>query len=271
MRDPIVIGALGGSGTRLIAQVLQIWGVNLGTTLNESNDELLYTHLFKRPDFIHAVSDKRLQRRLAAYAQLRMNGKISRKDRFQFMRAALDPIHGLDQSKVQEMIENYEGHTETGIWGWKEPNAHVILPHLAAVFPEMKYIHVIRHGYAMATSSNKQQLNLWGPDYGIREEAIAEDEVKAQFRFWRIANRGAQLVGEELLGDRFLLLRFEDLVEHPDETLAEVAAFLNLDLSNVDFQSGVDCVQKPVDIDRYKKVKSEDVGDDGSSLPLFGY
>lgn len=268
---PIVVGALGGSGTRVVAEILQAWGVDMGKTLNESNDELLFTHLFKRPRFVHAVSDKKLQQRLRAYAGLRVNGELSPKNTAKFVRAALDPIHEMDTEKVKEMIQTYSSGCSSEQWGWKEPNSHVILPHMVSVFPKMKFVHVIRHGYAMAMSNNTQQLELWGPHYGVSEKSIEFDEIKAQFRYWRIANRGAQLVGERLLGENFLLLKFEDLVEKPKATLEGLAQFLGMDISGDQMNSAISFVEKPKDFNRGKKVTQEQVGDDGTSLPLFGY
>jgi len=45
---PVAIGGVGGSGTRLIAQCLKELGYFIGSDLNESNDNLLFTALFKR-------------------------------------------------------------------------------------------------------------------------------------------------------------------------------------------------------------------------------
>ena len=45
---PVVIGGVGGSGTRLIAQCLNELGFFLGPDLNEANDNLWFTLLFKR-------------------------------------------------------------------------------------------------------------------------------------------------------------------------------------------------------------------------------
>ncbi len=272
MKDPIVVGALGGSGTRIVAQILEQWGVNMGLNLNESRDELLFTHLFKRPSYIHSVSDKKLQARLWAYGNLRMRGELHRKQHALWMREALEPIHGLDQQWVTKQIEAYKAeYAGDSNWGWKEPNSHIILPHLNAVFPKMKYIHVIRHGYAMAQSSNVQQLENWGMHYGISEKKIENERTKAKFHFWRVANLGAKLVGERLLGERFLMLRFEDLVNEPVSTLTRVQQFLEIEVASSVFDKAVGLIDKPSDFDRYENLTQEDVGDDGTSLPLFGY
>ena len=40
------------------------------------------------------------------------------------------------------------GQWGANLWGWKEPNSHVILERLMRRFPDMKYIHVMRRCYS---------------------------------------------------------------------------------------------------------------------------
>src|SRR5690625_2359751 len=51
-RNPVAIGALGGSGTRMIAQFLCDAGYYLGDDLNRANDNLWFTLLFRRRDIL---------------------------------------------------------------------------------------------------------------------------------------------------------------------------------------------------------------------------
>ena len=45
---PVVIGGIGGSGTRVVG-LLQQLGFDIGSDLNDSLDDLSFTALFKRP------------------------------------------------------------------------------------------------------------------------------------------------------------------------------------------------------------------------------
>ena len=45
---PVVVGGIGGSGTRVFAQLLRDLGFDMGSDLNESLDDLGFTALFKR-------------------------------------------------------------------------------------------------------------------------------------------------------------------------------------------------------------------------------
>ena len=55
-------------------------------------------------------------------------------------------------------------------WGWKLPETYLFLPYVKAVFPKVKYIHVIRHGLDMAYSRNQHQFWAWGAYFGIRPQ-----------------------------------------------------------------------------------------------------
>ena len=48
---PVVIGGIGGSGTRVIAEIVALFGFYLGRDLNDASDNLTFTLLFKRPQW----------------------------------------------------------------------------------------------------------------------------------------------------------------------------------------------------------------------------
>ena len=47
---PVAIGGVGGSGTRVIAAIVESLGFDPGANLNRPRDDLTFTVLFKRPD-----------------------------------------------------------------------------------------------------------------------------------------------------------------------------------------------------------------------------
>ena len=49
MSKVISIGALGGSGTRAVAQILMNAGVYMGTEFSAQKDNILFTRLFRNP------------------------------------------------------------------------------------------------------------------------------------------------------------------------------------------------------------------------------
>ena len=57
--SPVIIGGIGGSGTRVVAEILMRIGIYLGHTLNASLDNLWFTALFKRLDLFKKEQDER--------------------------------------------------------------------------------------------------------------------------------------------------------------------------------------------------------------------
>jgi hypothetical protein len=55
---PIVVGGVGGSGTRVIAQILSEIGVYFGADLNRPADNLWFTLLFRRPRWFRRVAER---------------------------------------------------------------------------------------------------------------------------------------------------------------------------------------------------------------------
>ena len=50
---PLVIGGMGGSGTRLVAELCSLFGYYLGDDLNIASDNLLYTLIFRRQTWFY--------------------------------------------------------------------------------------------------------------------------------------------------------------------------------------------------------------------------
>ena len=68
-------------------------------------------------------------------------------------------------------------------WGFKEPNTHVFLEHLAVRFEGWRYLYVLRHGLDMACSNNVAQLRSWGARYGVAPPGDERAVPSAQLEF----------------------------------------------------------------------------------------
>jgi hypothetical protein len=91
------------------------------------------------------------------------------------------------------------------------------LPLIADVYPDARAIHIVRDGRAVGRSLVSMS---WGPD--TIEGAAAE---------WRDAIEAAQ-AGAGAMGDRFLELRYERLLEDPRAHTAELFEWLGLELGD---------------------------------------
>jgi hypothetical protein len=267
---PIVIGGVGGSGTRAIAAILIKAGYFLGDDLNEALDNLWFTLLFKRPRWFYC--DKNLEKQIprglailekamtcksgylineysfllrAVYGMARQghDHKGSGRGTWPVIR-----MKRLLQYRQTAATEGYQG------WGWKEPNSHLFLEGLNRYYSDFKYIHVIRHGLDMAFSSNQAQLFNWGKYFGVEIPRNPEDLEIAALDYWIKANKKATQLGEKLLDDRFLLVNFDKLCLEPKNEIKRILEFLKIEsFSDNDLFEDLRQFKKPEYLGRYQK------------------
>lgn len=231
----VAIGGMGGSGTRVVAEILQRLGFYLGPDLNNALDNLLFTLLLKRPSWFESFpsEDEILAMLELFYGAMRDGPQPS------FATYGLEKItaifeefescsraHGIDPavfSRLLQCVQTPQPPTQ-GI-AWKEPNSHIFLPQIAQRFPALKYIHVMRNGLDMALSGNRQQLTNWGAHFGVTQTADESDSQR-QLRFWGVANQRAIDFGKTHMPERFYLLNYDALCLSFEAELGKLETFL---------------------------------------------
>ena len=161
---PVAIGGIGGSGTRLFALLLKLHGYYLGADLNEAQDNLWFTLLFKRRSAI-------LENDIIFSNLIEIFFSAMQGDR-KLILAHIDLILSLTkQDRINHdrewLLERYKTllyHPllKSHLWGWKEPNTHIFIDKFLKRNKELKYIHILRDPYYMAQSQNQNQLRIWG-------------------------------------------------------------------------------------------------------------
>mgnify|MGYP000099944917 CR=1 FL=1 len=233
----VAIGGLGGSGTRIVAEIVGKLGFYLGPVLNAQMDSLLFTLMFKqRPWFDQFPTDAKVDRTITNFASAMQHG-------------VSQAFRDIPSSAIKDWYQNAKGmgvslpvlidilrsdppdmSVHSGV-AWKEPNTHVFLPHLMRNFPNMKYIHVVRHGLDMALSGNRQQLNNWGRHFGIDPDASVSPS-SSQLEYWLAANHKAIDLGKKMKQDHFYVLNYDALCEDFKSQLAPLEGFLNRSLTD---------------------------------------
>jgi hypothetical protein len=259
---PIVIGALGGSGTRVPAQALIDCGAHMGVELNRARDNLIFTALFKRPRWHSRAGNARIHRQLDTFVRYMRGGRYRPSDYGRLLGSVIDhePALDLRQSarRVWRAAAHRPGAAAAGapVWGWKEPNSHVFLPQLIDHFDELRYVHVVRHGLDMAYSRNRTQLEVWGPRFGIRAPRDDVAQHGAQLELWIATTRRALRLGERL-GERFLLLRYEDLCREPEQQLRRLLDLAGLDVGQEVVARLAAAVEAPESVGRWRTLGVE--------------
>jgi len=194
-----VIGATGGSGTRVVTRILREAGLFTGAELNESEDA------WKFGDY----SDRWVDVYLSHGGHALPAG---------VERAMLDDLGTL-------LLEHCSQLEPGQPWGWKEPRSIYLLPFFHRHLPALRFLHVVRDGRDMALSVNQNQLRKHGDaapiPSGLSEQARS-------MALWSWVNLAAARYGEERLGERYLRIRFEDLCARPVEVAGSILGFFEI-------------------------------------------
>jgi hypothetical protein len=199
---PRVIGATGGSGTRVLARIVRAGGLFIGTRLNDYEDAL---------DF-GAYSDRWINAFVSA------NGELPEAERVEMT----SELAAIVESHCADLPADALG------WGWKEPRSVYLLPYLDTVMPTLRYVHFVRDGRDMAFSENQNQLRKHGSVVLDDEQRGLEKPVQS-IALWTAVNLRAADYGEQVLRERYLRVRFEDLCIEPGTTARRVFEFLELE------------------------------------------
>jgi hypothetical protein len=248
--DPIWVGGVGGSGTRLISTLLREMGYSLGDFVtNESLDNLFWPPMRK----ILLSPASRVNRR-----DILANNAFSIFEGF------------MNESKT------FKESPEKS-WVAKVPSCFLMLEDIAGYFPKMKYVHLIRNGMDMAFSRNLMQVREWGFYFGIEADNImrpgnglSKSEI---LDYWIRANDFAVETATELLGDRFLLLSFDDLCLDPDTNLRILMDFIGRPVEDNEIDELKKSIRIPSSLNRYRNFDCSDLFNEEqlSSVKKYGF
>jgi hypothetical protein len=101
------------------------------------------------------------------------------------------------------------------LYGDKTPGYVRHLPLLADLFPESRFVHLLRDGRDVVLSLREMD---WG----------RKGELETLARFWRANIELASAARESLGARRYVEIRYEHLIEDPERALRHVCEFLEL-------------------------------------------
>jgi hypothetical protein len=212
---PIVVFNKSHSGSRLLARLLSSQGVHIGGDLNGSADALsllpLVQHLVTAyyPDYAPLWSASRWP---AETEEL-----------------ALECF--------ERHLAGHDGHSR---WGWKLCETTFILPVIAAIFPQAKFIHLIRDGRDVAFCDHVAPVQPFWRKVYFNDDRIAE------WRGLSLTNRGYDVASHiynalhwinsvevgrcygAMLHERYIEIRYEDLCRDFAQTSSRILAFCDL-------------------------------------------
>jgi hypothetical protein len=253
-KSVIAVGALGGSGTRVVAEILKRAGVYLGDDLNKANDNLLFTRLFRNPVWYKSASEEQIAEKFELFKKCMSGDRLSLRERVKLIRFILgNKNFKTDWTYILRTLKS-TGREDSNItrWGWKEPNTQIYVKHLIKCFEDIKYIHVIRHGLDMAFSGNKMQLKNWGYLFEVPfDDSSPSALAKCQLDYWIEANQFVVETGKKEMNKNFYLLNYDKLCQDPEGEVTKLLHFCQLEVDEVIRRHLITIPKVPVSHKRY--------------------
>ncbi len=213
--SPVILTGRGGSGTRLLSELLQDIPVFIGSRINASGDALDWVQLSREILFADATLE---------------NGGFTRELASRFHRQA------------EEFLSRAPKKTYQG-WGWKLPEMIFSIPEMIYTFPGAKIIHLVRHPVSLclrrthisSRMDNKvgqtvlprayKSLGLDVASISGREEYF-NNAVSWQYQ----VNRLIEFADTNLGKDQYLMVKYEDIISDLEGVMGEICAFLGTDI-----------------------------------------
>jgi hypothetical protein len=245
--EPRIIGATGGSGTRVVGKIVRAGGMYIGTNLNDYQDAL----------DLGGYSDRWIDEFVAGGGLEGLPEEIRAE--------MVDDLAAVLQTHRRDLPEDARA------WGWKEPRSIYLLPFFNSVMPGVRFLHWLRDGRDMAFSENQQQLRKHGDTVLTGDEAEGKRPLRS-IRLWTKVNTRAADFGEQQMPGRYLRIRFEDLCEQPVETVRLIYEFFGLE---GDVERAAAEVRPPDTLGRWRKARRKTVEQlheiAAPELDRFGY
>lgn len=207
---PLFLTGKGGSGTRLLSQVALDLGYDLGLKLNKSLDSLEWVEVCTQ--------------------------QIGR----------IDSPASSRQSAVldKNILKLAQSYSKTP-WAVKLPTLLFLVPTLDRLFPEAKFIHMIRN--PISSSLRRQEKTARFASLGTHILPLAYEyvELKTATKLelkalssdlcnaydWNYEVRTLFNYGQTNIKGRYLEIHYEDFCRHPEDNYEKIARFLGVERS----------------------------------------
>lgn len=243
----IAIGGVGGSGTRVVAEVLKKIGYFIGDDLNISNDNLLFTLLFKRENIL-TLSEREFDKVLNIFLKIMNSNKILTQDEMNTIEELAQKDRTLHNKVwLRDRVKNIKRGRKYKLLAWKEPNTHIIVEKLLKKIDNLKFIYVYRNGLDMAFSSNQNQLKLWGSIF-LNDKNI-DINPQNSLKYWCLVHQRMINLQKEN-PNNILMLDFDILCKNPKKSLVKLLNFIEIDN---DIDELIELIKIPSSIGRYRE------------------
>jgi hypothetical protein len=207
------------SGTSLLTELLQSCGLHLGCNHDAQGESFLFRDLNNHLLWSAGGDWTRPGPYLARSAEpgfLRSSVKATRRS--------------LDAAFARDFVESGASSggagAASGVWGWKDPRTCLTHRVWSGLFPEARWIHIVRHPLDVAASLERRAHHF--------DQTKASDFAD-NLRLWNVYVNEAFALRAH--GERYLEMRYEDFVDDPVVTLEHLCAFAGISPSPVQLEA----------------------------------
>lgn len=217
--DPIIIIGMHRSGTTLLSSILEHNGVCMGKR-KESNNE---SHFFLK------LNEKLIGHLgFKWYDLYGFNHSSFNKNAFTFLQKHI----------FSKNLKRYFGDCE--YWGWKDPRTTLFVKEYLEIFPNAKVIHIVRNPIDVSNSLIRRQKNIEVKNLLLKFLRKSNNMIRFGYTVennYNLKNHKKNLelwrtyVQAGLESKKSLVIRYEDLILSPDNTILKISEFLGLKIN----------------------------------------
>jgi Sulfotransferase family len=138
---------------------------------------------------------------------------------------ALDPLRDSPPTDAADVVRGvyaaYARHHSKPRTGDKTPRNVLHIDAIAGALPEARFVHLVRDGRDVVPS--------------VREHLLGPESLPAAIDYWRDRVGAGRRVGATIGTERYLEVRYEDLVADPEPVLRTICSFVDITYTEVMF------------------------------------
>lgn len=210
--SPVIITGRGGSGTRLLSQLMQGMDIFLGNDINETQDSVEWVG----PIYDLVVQDWKVG-----------NGEFREEHARRLRNNALNILA--------------RGGYSSGLWGFKLPETILCLPELKKAFPNARFIHLVRHPVSISLRRSHMTSRRDNPigkkvlrdAFELFGDNLGDSDIQSDYRSnavsWKFQLTKALDFFKDEGESSYITVKYEDILSSPESVNSELCAFLNID------------------------------------------
>jgi hypothetical protein len=241
--QPLVIIGMHRSGTSLVVRLLADLGFHMGDYLSRDAEAVFFQKLNRR--IFNSVGAKWgsvdplievMDSEDFVESQSRNMHKALFEDR-RLLSREMKISEYFGSGPWEDVKDGNQAH-----WGWKDPRTTMTFPIWLRIFPQAKFLHIMRNGIDVAISTHrrtmKQHRNLIKRTFPLDYDPITLD-FEYCFQLWE-SYLSFVFNHRDIIPDgNYLEVHYEDLLTDPEEQLQLICDFASFPVRDQDLKTSI--------------------------------